>query len=133
MTRSSGKRATEEHFQRSAEPLIILGGDCPYLDAGRLREVAAALSGTEAVLVPARDGGYCLIGLRRSERHLFHAISWSTGSVLAETRERLRERGMAWVEMEPLEDVDDAASWRRALECFPDLHLAPEADSAEWR
>lgn len=114
-------QATEAHFRSSVEPLIILGGDCPYLDTGRLRDAAAALTEVEAVLVPACDGGYCLIGLRRSERHLFHAISWSTGSVLAETRERLRERGLAWVEMEPLEDVDDGASWQRALECHPAL------------
>lgn len=112
--------ATAAHFRGRAEPLFLLGGDCPYLDGGRLREAAAALAGADAVLVPARDGGYCLLGLRHFEPHLFDGISWSTAAVLAETRERLREGGLRWVEMETLEDVDDAASWRRALECFPE-------------
>jgi rSAM/selenodomain-associated transferase 1 len=118
-------RSADEHFRQSASPLIILGGDCPYLTTEPLQDAAAALTGTDAVLVPALDGGYCLIGLRVWEGNLFRAITWGTGMVLAETRERLRERGLPWVELAALEDVDDAASWARATMAFP--HLSQSA------
>lgn len=113
--------ATGEHFQRSSGPLIVLGGDCPYLDAARLLEAAIALEHVEAVTVPALDGGYCLIGLNRAEPHLFQAVPWSTAAVMETTRERLRERGVTSRELAATEDVDDRASWERALQSFPDL------------
>lgn len=113
--------ATEEHFRLGGGPLIILGGDCPYLICERLMEVAVALENADAVLVPALDGGYCLIALRRPEADVFRSIAWSTGAVLAQTRQRLAERGLAWRELAAAEDVDDRASWLRAVRAFPHL------------
>ena len=113
--------ATQTHFRLNRAPLIILGGDCPYLSRERLMQAAAALESVDVVLVPALDGGYCLIGLRRSELDVFRSISWSTAAVLPQTRQRLGERGLAWTELEAAEDVDDRASWLRALQAFPHL------------
>lgn len=117
--------SADEHFRHNASPLLILGGDCPYLTMERLQDAAAALDRSDAVIVPAQDGGYCLVGLRAPERHLFHAIAWGTSTVLAETRERLRDRGLVCVELAALEDVDDVASWARATMAFP--HLSKSA------
>lgn len=114
-------RAVEIHFQGQPHPLLIVGGDCPYLSTACLREAAALLSENDTVLIPADDGGYCLIALRAPEMSLFLEIHWSTGSVLTETRERLRQRGLRWTEMAALEDVDDAAGWARAQMAFPHL------------
>ena len=109
------------HFAVSPAPLVFLGGDCPYLDASLLDEVGALLSQTDAVLIPALDGGYCLLGLRRPAEHIFNAIAWSTDTVADETRRRLRDGGFGWKELPALEDVDDEASWARAKLAFPDL------------
>ena len=40
---------------------------------------------------------------------------------MEETRQRLRECAMSWHETDILEDVDDAASWQRAVRAFPFL------------
>lgn len=116
--------ATAQHFERSGGPLVILGGDCPYLSRERLIAAAVALESADAVVVPARDGGYCLLALRRAELDVFRSITWSTDAVLAQTRQRLRERGLTATELETAEDVDDGASWQRARQAFPQLDVS---------
>jgi uncharacterized protein len=113
--------AMHAHFARSRMPLLFLGGDCPYLTASRLREVSMLLIKADAVLIPALDGGYCLLALRRPVERIFSAIAWSTNTVADETRLRLSEEHVEWKELPPLEDVDDEASWARAKLAFPDL------------
>ena len=116
--------AVAQHFERSGGPLVILGGDCPYLGSERLIEAAAALESADAAVVPAVDGGYCLLALRRTEPEVFRSISWSTDAVLAQTRQRLRERGLTFTELATEEDVDDGASWQRARLAFPHLDVS---------
>lgn len=113
--------ASRQHFAESAAPLVFIGGDCPYLTPtvfARLREEIAACG---VVLVPAVDGGYCLLALHEARDEVFRNIAWSSTSVLEETRQRLRATGACWRELEPLEDVDDLASWQRAAAAFPEL------------
>lgn len=88
-------------------PMLLVGTDCPALTPGHLREAARRLvSGMDAVLTPAEDGGYVLIGLRRPARGVFEHIDWSTPQVMAQTRAQLAALGLRWSEMETLWDVD---------------------------
>lgn len=107
--------AFAEGFAVGAPGVIAVGGDCPALDETRLGEAAVALLHADAVIGPALDGGYYLLGLRAPCPAAFHGIAWSTPAVLAQTRERLRAVARRIVELPPLEDIDDAASWNRAL------------------
>jgi hypothetical protein len=97
-------------------PLLLIGTDCPVLRPDHLRQAAVALvDGADAVLQPAEDGGYVLVGLRQPQPALFHGISWSTDQVMAETRTRAREAGLQVHELDTLWDVDrpqDLARWR---------------------
>jgi len=95
--------------------VVLIGGDCPYLESSHLAGAAEALTRVDVVLGPARDGGYYLIGLRRAEPTLFAGIDWSSPQVLAQTRERCTAARMRVCELDELEDVDDGASWRRAV------------------
>lgn len=102
------QRALERALTAHAGALLI-GTDAPALDAAVLRAAHAALTAHDAVLVPAHDGGYVLIGLRRVEPRLFEGMPWSTPQVLALTRERLRESGLRWAELPALHDIDEPA------------------------
>ncbi|MBL8450164.1 MAG: DUF2064 domain-containing protein [Dechloromonas sp.] len=66
----------------------------------------ALRSGQDAVFLPAEDGGYVLVGLRRPQPRLFADIEWGTERVMAQTRDRLRELGLLWSEPRTLWDVD---------------------------
>lgn len=98
----------------AAARVIIIGTDCPALTADDLREAAAALDGHhDAVLIPAEDGGYVLLGLKWWDARLFSDIAWGGDSVLAATRARLAALGWRWHELPPSWDVDRPADFAR--------------------
>ena len=93
---------------------VLIGGDCASVGAGELRAAFDQLAaGRGAVLGPAEDGGYVLIGLRRPCPALFRGVAWGEGSVLAATRRRLKRIGLDWAELPVGWDVDTPADLRR--------------------
>jgi glycosyltransferase A (GT-A) superfamily protein (DUF2064 family) len=128
---------------QAAAPTIVIGTDCPALTAQHLQAAAEILrGGTEAVVLPADDGGYVLIGLRRPEPAVFAGIEWGADTVMIETRRRLTQLGLSWREPAQLWDVDRPSDVRRMRrEGFAELlagigpqeiapmHLPPSVDS----
>lgn len=119
-----GKRlgaAFQAEFERGAPAALAVGSDHPCLLRGRLVEAFASLAnGDQAVLIPARDGGYCAIGLRAGTpiETVFRDVPWSTPSVLECTLDRLREAGLRFCALAPAYDVDrpeDLAVLRRDI------------------
>lgn len=102
-------------FACGAPAVLAIGGDCPGLDAPILHQAARALEHADVVLGPARDGGYYLIGLKQPQAGLFSRIDWSTTAVLEQTRAHIHASRLSLAELPLLEDVDDEASWRRAM------------------
>jgi rSAM/selenodomain-associated transferase 1 len=103
------RTAFDEAFAAGHAPVVVIGSDLPALSTAHLHEALAALRTRDAVLGPARDGGYWLLGLRRPLPRVFHDIPWSTPGVLARTLERLRDQGVEPALLEELADVDEAA------------------------
>jgi rSAM/selenodomain-associated transferase 1 len=86
---------------------LLIGTDAPSLTCADLKEAKTLLQkGTPAVIGPAEDGGYVLLGLRQYDPQLFEGVSWGTDSVLEETRGRLRRLGWDWNELPQKWDVD---------------------------
>lgn len=98
-----------ERVLRAGEPVLLIGTDCPDLDAPRLRAAAAALEDRDAVIHPARDGGYVLLGLSRFDRGLFEGVAWSTDTVCGATVDRLRALEWSHLVGETLRDIDTPA------------------------
>ena len=95
----------------------LVNADSPNLPTHLLIEAARTLAapGDRVVLGRAADGGYYLIGLKRSHPRLFEGIAWSTERVFEQTLERAAEIGLA-VHMLPIwYDVDDLAGLRRLI------------------
>ena len=102
------------HFeQRRDMPLLLVGTDCAVLAPGHLQQAARALVAHDVVLIPAEDGGYVLIGMRRFIPEAFDNIRWSSPQVMSQTRERLRQAQASWHELPALWDVDEPADWLR--------------------
>ena len=99
---------------RDADWALVIGGDCVSLTTADLDQACATLArGRDAVLGPAEDGGYVLLGLRRVSRVLFHGVCWSSNRVLRQTRFRLYQQGYDWDELPKRWDVDLASDVRR--------------------
>lgn len=111
-------RALEEYAQA-----IIIGADCPALSAKHINAAAAALTDHDSVLTPAEDGGYALIGAKRTHTKMFDAIDWGTGVVLAQQRRNLAACALSWHEMETLWDVDRPDDLARLQALRPPLEF----------
>ncbi len=104
-----------------SEPVMLMGTDCPPLNASLLQAMAAALATQDACLCPVRDGGYSLMGLRRFDNSLFTDIPWSTAQVTRLTCDRLRQRGWQWHESDVLWDLDEPEDLTLLQQHFPQL------------
>ena len=100
----------------------VLNSDGPTLPTALLVRAAALLAqpGDRAVLGPAEDGGYYLLGLKRPHAALFRDIAWSTAAVADATRARAAETGLELVELPCWYDVDDVASLARLAAALAD-------------
>jgi rSAM/selenodomain-associated transferase 1 len=112
-----GTRMARVFYSLPPGPVVIIGSDIPAITRAHIARAFAALGRGEAVFGPAADGGYWLVGLRRRPRlprPLFAGVRWSSAQALADTLAGL-PKGMSVAMLETLEDVDDAAAYRRWL------------------
>ena len=95
----------------------VLNSDSPTLPTDYLRRAAAALArpGDRAVLGPAEDGGYYLLGLKHPHAHLFEDVAWSTERVAEQTRARADAIGLELVDLPVWYDVDNKFALRRLV------------------
>ncbi|MFO0295385.1 MAG: TIGR04282 family arsenosugar biosynthesis glycosyltransferase [Rhodospirillales bacterium] len=102
-------RALRRQLRRWPRALLV-GTDAPALGARQLREAARALADHDAVFVPTHDGGYVLVGQRRpGDPRCFRGMTWSHPQVMADTRRRLADAGLSWLELAPVVDIDEPA------------------------
>ena len=95
------------HGLAQAPAALVMGTDAPALDATMLHTAAAALDRHDSVLVPAFDGGFVLLGVRRPcPGGLLDGLAWSHARVLHDTLARLRARGFAPTLLDTLHDID---------------------------
>ncbi len=95
-------------------PTLFIGADAPDLTPAHLLTAAAAMTGAEAAIGPAADGGYWLLGLASAADTLFEAMPWGTDRVFAETMARMDLLGIAPTLLPTLADLDrpeDLARW----------------------
>lgn len=95
---------------------VLTGSDCPSLSADDFSLAFSALKkGSDAVLGPAEDGGYVLVGLNAPQPSLFESMVWGVETVMTETRLRADQAGLTVYELPEQWDVDGIEDWRRFL------------------
>jgi rSAM/selenodomain-associated transferase 2/rSAM/selenodomain-associated transferase 1 len=108
------RRALEE-----SPVALAIGADAPDLPLERVDEAIALLAGgddtarVDAVLVPAEDGGFALLGLRRCPPGLLDDLPWSAAHTFAATRSRLEAAGLRVAMLAPWRDIDEVADLRQ--------------------
>lgn len=110
-------------FSAGASRVLIIGTDCPDLDADLLQHASEALTEADLVLGPAYDGGYYMMGMRAYRPEVFQNIDWGTSRVLQQTMEAAGRLGWSVQQLQPLSDVDepeDLIVCRRLAAVLPD-------------
>jgi len=95
-------------------PAVLVGSDIPALTAHHIADAFRLLGRHDLVFGPAGDGGFWLVGARRSPRlpPLFGPVRWSGRHALADALSNLPP-GVSVGFAARLEDVDDGPSYRR--------------------
>lgn len=91
-------------------PVVLIGGDIPGIKRQHIADAFAKLGSNTAVFGPATDGGFWLVGLKRSTpapRDMFKGVRWSTEHALSDTLASMPDDTSAMVAM--LQDVDTVA------------------------
>jgi rSAM/selenodomain-associated transferase 1 len=94
---------------------LVVGTDCPPIDAAYVRRAAAALERHDLVFGPAADGGFGLVGVSRVIPGLFADIEWGRASVLAATLANATRQRLRICLLPQIWDVDTPADWDRWL------------------
>ena len=104
-------------------PVIIVGTDIPAIRPADIANAFKRLQRADAVFGAAPDGGYWLVGLRRSPRILrpFRDVRWSSPATLSDTTANLTthaiERAATLSDVDNAEDLATCRGWygRRIL------------------
>jgi len=109
-------RAFRDSFMDGVKKAVLIGTDIPELTVFHIRAAWKTLDEYDAVLVPAPDGGYGLIGLRRFHPGIFRGLPWGTNKVLEGTLAGAAALGLRVKTFPALHDVDiadDLPVWER--------------------
>jgi hypothetical protein len=107
--------AFADAFAAGAERVVIIGSDCPEVQATDVREAWTELKIHDLVIGPATDGGYWLIGLKQPQPKLFDGMAWSSENVLGETLARAKANHLRIQLLRILNDVDTEEDWQQFL------------------
>jgi len=110
--------ATNWAFEQGYQKICIIGSDCYDLTTSQLREAFACLQNHDAVIGPAQDGGYYLVGLSKACPSIFRNKEWSTETVFTDTERDFLTEGLTYCKLEVLNDVDtkeDLGDWASDL------------------
>lgn len=99
-------------------PVVIIGADIPGITRAHVASAFAALGNHDAVLGPADDGGYWLVGLRRQPRiaEIFGDVRWSSEHAFTDTVGNIRGQALSLAVIGTLADIDtgdDFRKWRQ--------------------
>ncbi len=107
-------RAIESSWREGSAATIVFGADAPTLPAQLVHGAFEILNGeADAVVTPAADGGYVLVGMGCPQAELFRDVPWGGSDVMATTLERAEAGRVDLRRTAPWYDVDDATDLAR--------------------
>jgi hypothetical protein len=106
----------ESGFEKGFKRIVIIGSDCPELESSNLEEAFNILEDSDAVIGPANDGGYYLLGLSKNV-NLFQNKKWSTESVFEDTLNDFKREKLSFGIMKEKVDLDTIEDLKK----FPNL------------
>lgn len=98
--------AFRKAFEDGHERVVIIGSDCYELTSEILLEAFSALDENDAVIGPAKDGGYYLLGMRSLHEAFFRNKKWSTENVILDTMLDIQQLSLSYHLLPTLSDVD---------------------------
>ncbi|MDN3453340.1 MULTISPECIES: TIGR04282 family arsenosugar biosynthesis glycosyltransferase [unclassified Psychrobacter] len=121
--------ASQQALQRFKK-VVLIGTDCPSLTSACIQTAVQQLNQHDAVMIPATDGGYVLLGFRQVNESLFSDIIWSTASVATVTQQRMADLGWTLALLPPLHDIDEPKDLVHLPSGWLDSHVNIKVDNS---
>ena len=100
------QNAFEEVFASGVKKAVIIGTDVPDIEANLIKDSCDILNSADTVIGPSADGGYYLLGMKKTHNFLFDDIKWSTHPFFAETCNRIVKNRLTFFILPKLIDID---------------------------
>ncbi len=121
--------ASQQALQRF-DKVVLIGTDCPSLTTAHIQTAVQQLNQHDAVMIPATDGGYVLLGFRQVNESLFSDIVWSTASVATVTQQRVADLGWTLALLPSLHDIDEPKDLVHLPSGWLDFHVNIKVDNS---
>ena len=115
-----------QHFDK----VVLIGTDCPSLTTARIQTPVQQLNQHDAVMIPATDGGYVLLGFKQVNDSMFSDIVWSTASVAAVTKQRMAALDWTLALFDPLRDIDEPKDLKHLPSGWLDFQINIKVDNS---
>ncbi len=111
--------AFETCFEDKYDKVVLIGSDLYDLEVSHIEEAFEKLEKKEVVIGPATDGGYYLIGLKKTYPEIFQNKNWGTSSVRKETLKNLEKVNVHLLpilnDVDVFEDIEHHAAFSKFL------------------
>jgi rSAM/selenodomain-associated transferase 1 len=99
--------ALKDRLEEGYTRIILIGSDCPALNAQIINDAFQQLESSDVVIGPAFDGGYYLVGMKELYPYLFENMEWSTHTVFETTINRCKSLELVYAVLPQLHDIDE--------------------------
>jgi rSAM/selenodomain-associated transferase 1 len=93
-------------FAKGFKHIVIIGSDCVSLSSRLIRDAFDKLNEYDAVIGPATDGGYYLLGMNQIHSALFENKAWGTNALYDSTMKDMYNLQLSCFSLPELNDVD---------------------------
>lgn len=120
---SFGERFTnaiQSVYNKGFDTVITIGNDTPHLTSKHLLKTVEKLQTNDIVLGPSTDGGFYLMGLKKSSfnKNLFLKLPWQTSSLNRSISKFTASKKISICYLEVLTDIDIASDIKQILNSF---------------
>lgn len=109
--------AIQSVFDKGYEQIITLGNDTPHLQSQQILQTVQQLKTNDIVLGPSLDGGFYMMGLRKSQfnRKTFLKLPWQTSELTRSISRVISAKKIRLFTLEVLKDIDSVADAKSVL------------------
>jgi hypothetical protein len=115
--------AIQSVFDKGYEQIITLGNDTPHLQSCQILQTVEQLKTNDIVLGPSLDGGFYLMGLRKSQfnRNTFLNLPWQTSELIRSISRLITAKKIRLFTLEVLRDIDSVTDVKSILDSAKSL------------
>ncbi|WP_051621390.1 DUF2064 domain-containing protein [Leeuwenhoekiella sp. MAR_2009_132] len=116
--------AIQEIYALGFENIITIGNDSPHLTANHILEASQHLKENPIVLGPSADGGFYLMGLKKSRFNpdSFLKLPWQTEALTSSILRLVHAKKIEAILLDTLQDLDSVADIETLLQSQKTLH-----------